>query len=127
MLHFVNMVYNMLYIPIPDQVVDNFVIFYCHKNKLDLYSYLVQRAYKLRMKQLGNLLQNRSLDFFDILRENFRNKVIFDTRHPLESILLFNLFHEADSEEVKHLYKELKSDKLNLTKELIIQFQQKVD
>lgn len=97
------------------------------KNKLDLYTYLVQRAYNLRIKQLGNVLQNTSYDFFNILRENFRNKIIFDASYPLESILLFNLFQEGDSEEVKHLYHKLKSEALNLTKGLIVQFQQKGD
>jgi hypothetical protein len=79
------------------------------------------------MNQLGDLLQDESFDFFDILRENFRNKVIFDIKHPLESILLFNLFQEADSEELRYLYKKLKSEVINLTKELIIRFQEKGD
>jgi len=94
------------------------------KNKLDLYSYLVQRAHKLKLKHSGILRQNISSGFFEILRENFRNKIIFDTRHPLESILLFNLFQEVDSEELKYLYREIKAEELNLIKELVLQFQQ---
>jgi AcrR family transcriptional regulator len=94
------------------------------ENKLDLYTYLVHRAYNLRMKQLETLKENPSFGFFDIIRENFRKKIIFDIQYPLESILLFNLFQEIDSEEVKHLYNDLKSEALNITRELIVQFQQ---
>ena len=94
------------------------------ENKLDLYTYLIHRAYNLRMKQLDTFIENASFGFFDILRENFRNKIIFDIQYPMESILLFNLFQEIDTEEVKHLYNQLKSEALTGTRELIIQFQQ---
>lgn len=95
------------------------------ESKLDLYSFLTKNAYYLRIQQLGILLEDVSLNFFEILKENFRNKILFDIQHPLESIFLYNLLLESDTEEVAKLYSDLKKEAINLTKNLIIQFQGK--
>jgi AcrR family transcriptional regulator len=97
------------------------------ESKIDLYSHLTKNAYYLRMLQVGVLLENESYDFFEILRENFRNKIIFDLTHPIESIFLYNLFHESGTEEVRKLYSNLTKEALTLTKDLIVQFQNKGD
>ncbi|MBN1819351.1 MAG: TetR/AcrR family transcriptional regulator [Prolixibacteraceae bacterium] len=94
-------------------------------SKLDLYTFLTKNAYYLRIQQLGILLENMSLDFFDILKENFRNKISFDIKHPLESIFLYNLMLETDTPEVTKLYDNIKSEAIKLTRDLIIQFQEK--
>ncbi|NQU87181.1 MAG: TetR/AcrR family transcriptional regulator [Mariniphaga sp.] len=95
------------------------------ESKLDLYTFLTKNAYYLRIQQLGILLEDMSLDFFEILKENFRNKILFDIKHPLESIFLFNLFQETDTNEIALLYNNIKHEAINLTKNLVIQFQEK--
>src|SRR3989304_7184655 len=93
------------------------------KNKIDLYSYLVQHAYELRMQQLDKLLIDPSYSFFDILRENFRNKIKFDTEYPLPSIFMYKIMFESEAE-VLEIVDKLKKTVIELTKSLIINYQQ---
>ena len=97
------------------------------RNKLELYTYLVERAHELRLKQMGDLLSNDGLDFFEMLRENYRNKIVFDIHYPLESILLFNLYQENDAGEVQKLRKKIIGEEIIFIKELILRFQKKGD
>ena len=95
------------------------------KNKTDLYKYLIENAYQMRREQLDDLLENDSLGFFEIIRENFRNKIIFDLEHPLESIFLFNALLESNAPEVKPIIDELKREVLLFVSSLIVVFQKK--
>lgn len=93
------------------------------ENKSSLYSYLLDNAYKMRMEQLGGLLENKNLGFFEIIRENFRNKVQFDLSHPLESIFLYNAYLESNSTEVAPLIQNQKIKIHQFVIDLIYQFQ----
>lgn len=95
------------------------------ENKFDLYSYLVQNAYELRMDQLDDLLEKENLSFFEIIRENFRNKVQFDFSHPLESIFLYNAMLESHEEETGEVIQKMISDVLKFTTQLIQKYQEK--
>ena len=95
------------------------------ENKFDLYSYLIQNAYEMRMNQLGNLLENENLSFFEIIRENFRDKVIFDLDHPLESIFLYNALQESNVEETGTVVKNMISGVLKFVTQLVRKYQQK--
>lgn len=94
------------------------------KNKFDLYSYLIQNAYEMRMNQLGNLLGDENLSFFEIVRENFRDKVIFDLNHPLESIFLYNAFQESNLEETGTVIKDMIDKVLKFVMQLVKKYQQ---
>lgn len=95
------------------------------ENKLDLYSYLVHHAYEMRMDQLNDLLHNTTLGFFDILRENFHDKIVFDLNHPLESIFLYNALQENNDGEAGNILKELFNDVNKFIINLIINYQEK--
>jgi len=97
------------------------------ENKTSLYAYLIDYAYHLRMEQLNELLENRKYNFFDIVRENFRNKIRFDMRYPLESIFLYNVLQESNTEEVKPFMDKLKTEVLDFTKNLVVIFQKNGD
>lgn len=94
------------------------------KNKLDLYAYLIDHAYKIRMSQLDGLLINPDLNFFDIIKENFRNKIEFDIRYPLQSSFMYNVMIESNyNRDVYALAEKLKTTVINFTQNIIAQYQ----
>ena len=95
------------------------------EHKLDLYSYLIQNAYVMRMTQLNILLGNEELSFFEIIRENFRDKVLFDLKYPIESIFLYNALQESDLEETRNVVKDMISEVLKFIASLVHDYQQK--
>lgn len=95
------------------------------KNKVDLYAYLIDNAYQLRREQQEGLLENVQLEFFKIIRENFRNKIKFDFEHPLKSIFLFNALTESNASEVKSILDDLKREELLFVSSLVVVFQKK--
>ncbi len=95
------------------------------ENKFDLYSYLIQNAYEMRMNQLDNLLDDKNLNFFEIIRENFRDKVIFDLNHPLESIFLYNTLQESNVEETGTVVKDMINRVLGFVTQLVLNYQKR--
>jgi len=95
------------------------------ENKFDLYSYLIQNAYEMRMDQLDDLLEKENLSFFEIIRENFRDKVKFDLNYPLKSIFLYNAMQESHEEETDTIINEMISGVLKFTTQLIQKYQEK--
>ena len=75
--------------------------------------------------QLDDLLENESLSFFDILRENFRDKVIFDLKHPLESIFLYNSLQESNLEETGTIVKDMINGIMKFVSDLVCKYQKK--
>ena len=94
------------------------------KNKLDLYNYLIEVSYEIRMKQLDELIIDESLTFFDILRENFRDKLKFDLEHPVKSSFMYNVMLEWNTKELEHIVNSVKRRAIDLTEDMIIQYQQ---
>ncbi len=78
------------------------------ENKLDLYSYLLEHATNLRMSSVNKLVETEKEDFFKILTENFRDKIEFDFKHPLESIFTYKVLLETNNPEIKHIIIKLK-------------------
>lgn len=95
------------------------------ENKSDLYAYLIQNAYEMRMGQLDNLLENENLKFFDIIRENFRDKVIFDLKYPLESIFLYNAMQESNLEQTGTIVKDMIAGIMKFVSDLVRKYQEK--
>ena len=93
------------------------------ENKLDLYTYLIEVSYELRMKQLDKLVIDESLTFFDILRENFRDKLKFDLEHPVKSSFMYNVMLEWNTKELESIVNSVKKRAIDLTESMIIEFQ----
>jgi hypothetical protein len=77
------------------------------------------------MDQLDDLLENEKLEFFEILRENFRDKVVFDLNHPLESIFLYNALQESNHEETGTVVKDMINGVMKFVAELVRKYQGK--
>ncbi len=95
------------------------------ESKFDLYSYLIQNAYVMRMTQLNILLENENLSFFEIIRENFRDKIHFDLNFPRESIFLYNAMLESNEKETGTVVKDMISEVSKFVTSLIRKYQQK--
>ncbi len=95
------------------------------EHKFDLYSYLIQNAYVMRMTQLNILLEKEELSFFEIIRENFRDKIRFDLNFPLESIFLYNALQESDLEQTGNAIKDMISEVIKFTASLVRKYQEK--
>lgn len=93
------------------------------ESKLDLYSYLIEVANKMRMEQLNILVVQNPYNFFEILKENFRNKLQFDMEYPLLSGLMYNVMLEFNNKEVEPIVTNLKKRVFKIIDDLLIQFQ----
>ena len=94
------------------------------KDKLDLYGYLLEYVTQLRLENVEDLFQH-SEDFFDLINQNFFRKVKFDLEYPLYGQFLYNSMQERNSENLGNMMLKTKSRVMELTKKLMIPFQQK--
>lgn len=92
------------------------------ESKLDLYTYLLEYATQLRMSTVNQLIQEETDDFFEILKENFSNKVDFDLQYPLESIFTYRVLLENNTPELKEIISKLKLNILQLIEGLLKTF-----
>jgi AcrR family transcriptional regulator len=95
------------------------------ESKFDLYAYLLQNAFKMRMGQLRILLDDENLGFFEIIRKNFSDKVNFDLSNPLESIFLFNAMQESNLEETGTIISNMIINVIKFTSSLIKKYQKR--
>ncbi len=79
----------------------------------------------MRMTQLNILLGNENLSFFEIIRENFHDKVLFDLNYPLESIFLYNALQESNLDETGTVVKDMISEVLKFIASLVRKYQQR--
>jgi hypothetical protein len=77
------------------------------------------------MGQLSKLLDNDNLSFFEIIRENFRDKIIFDLEYPLESIFLYNAMQDRNVKESGAIINDLILNIIKFTSSLIRKYQKK--
>ncbi|NJO90008.1 MAG: TetR/AcrR family transcriptional regulator [Chloroflexia bacterium] len=95
------------------------------ENKLDLYSYLLEHATQLRMTSINKLVGTEKTDFFKILIENFRDKIEFDIKHPLESVFTYKVLLETNNPEIQHVIVNLKREIFNYVEILLSEFKEK--
>jgi TetR/AcrR family transcriptional regulator len=95
------------------------------ESKLDLYSYLLEHATQLRMSSVNRLVETEKTDFFKILIENFRDKIEFDIKHPLESIFTYKVLLETNNPEIQHIIINLKRKIFNYIEILLTEFKKK--
>lgn len=89
------------------------------KSKKELYAYLVDVAVARRMKNLSGLVGKPEMDFFELIRQNFIDKLRFDIEHPVIGGFLFRILHESDTSEVFEIVTSLKNRIIQQTKLLI--------
>jgi AcrR family transcriptional regulator len=89
-------------------------------SKKELYAYLIQEATTRRLSNLDKLIQQPKVDFFDIIKLNFIEKVKFDLECPLIGGFLFQVMHEKDNSEVSDIINALYTTIIEQTKQIIL-------
>lgn len=89
-------------------------------SKKELYAYLIQEATTRRLSNLDKLIQQPQVDFFDIIKLNFIEKVKFDLEHPVIGGFLFQVMHEKDNSEVSDIINALYAIIIEQTKQIIL-------
>ncbi|MCU0426241.1 MAG: TetR/AcrR family transcriptional regulator [Candidatus Kapabacteria bacterium] len=82
-------------------------------SKLSLYRYTLNYALQLRLQHEGKVLQKPLNDFFELLVENFQEKLAFDLKYPLFAALSYKVLQEQH-EDVRETQHELKNQILEL-------------
>lgn len=72
-------------------------------SKAALYKYLLNHATQMRMQNVQDLFANTDQDFFDLIIENFRMKLLFDLKYPIISGFLYNVSQERQHEELGNI------------------------
>ncbi|MBN2349354.1 MAG: TetR/AcrR family transcriptional regulator [Bacteroidales bacterium] len=83
-------------------------------SKKDLYLYLIEYATNLRLKRVSDLLDSSDKDFFEIIIENFSEKIQFDIEYPLYSGFLLNVSRERFNEEIGNIELDTKKNLLKM-------------
>jgi AcrR family transcriptional regulator len=83
------------------------------ESKLSLYRYTLNYALQLRLQHEGKVLQQSHNDFFELLVENFQEKLAFDLKYPLFAALAYKVLQEQH-EDVRETQRELKNQILDV-------------
>jgi TetR/AcrR family transcriptional regulator len=89
-------------------------------SKKDLFKYLIEEGIKRRLKTLDDLIKNESNDFFDLIKQNFINKINFDIENPVIGAFLYQIMHEKENSEVADIIKNIYQDIILKTKQILL-------
>ncbi len=89
-------------------------------SKKDLFQYLIDEGIKRRLKTLDGLIKNDSNDFFDLLKQNFINKLKFDMENPVIGAFLYQIMHEKENSEVADIIKNIYQGIILQTKQILL-------
>jgi AcrR family transcriptional regulator len=88
-------------------------------SKKELYSYLIADSSQRRLKNLDNLLNAENPDFFEMIKQNFYEKVKFDFENPVIGGFLYKIMHEKDNNDVSDIISGLYEQIRGRTKSII--------
>jgi AcrR family transcriptional regulator len=88
-------------------------------NKKDLFAYLIENAASRRLSKLDNLINQDGIDFFELIRQNFIEKIRFDNEYPVIGAFLYQIMHEKDNSEVSDIIKNLFANIIQQTKHIV--------
>lgn len=88
-------------------------------NKKDLFAYLIENAASRRLSKLDNLINQDGIDFFELIKQNFIEKIHFDNKYPVIGAFLFQIMHEKDNSEVSDIIKNLFNNIILQTKYIV--------
>lgn len=89
-------------------------------SKKNLFRYLTEEAIKRRLKTLNNLIQEESGDLFDLIKQNFINKINFDIENPVIGAFLYQIMQEKDNSEVADIIDDIYKDVIIQTKKILL-------
>lgn len=89
-------------------------------SKKDLFRYLIEEGFKRRLRTLDDLIENESNDFFDLIKQNFINKINFDIENPVIGAFWHQIMHEKEDSEVADIIKIIYQDIILQTKKILL-------
>lgn len=88
-------------------------------SKKELFAYLVDEASGRRLSNLDTLINQDGIDFFELIKQNFIDKIHFDNEYPLIGGFLYQIMHEKDNSEVTDIIKKIYNSVILQTKNII--------
>lgn len=88
-------------------------------NKKELYAYLIQDASQRRLSKLDALIARPDVDFFEVIRQNFFDKLKFDLEHPVIGGFLYQVMHERENHEVADVIQGLYNSVIEITRSIV--------
>ena len=88
-------------------------------NKKDLFAYLVENSISRRLSKLDKLISQDGIDFFELIKQNFIEKIRFDNKYPVIGAFLYQIMHEKDNSEVSDIIKNLFNNIILQTKYIV--------
>lgn len=77
-------------------------------NKKELYTYLIEVATTKRLSNLEQIIEDTSIDFYQLLKLNFLEKIQFDMDNPVIGGFLYKILQEKDNHEIAEVIANLK-------------------
>ncbi len=77
-------------------------------NKKELYIYLIEVATNQRLSNLEQIIADTSIDFYQLLKLNFLEKIQFDIDNPVIGGFLYKILLEKDNLEIAEVVASLK-------------------
>ncbi|MGE4288306.1 MAG: TetR/AcrR family transcriptional regulator [Salinivirgaceae bacterium] len=88
-------------------------------NKRELYAYLIQDASQRRLSKLDQLIDRTDIDFFELIRQNFFDKLKFDVDNPVIAGFLYQVMHERENHEVADVINQLYQSVIGITRSIV--------
>jgi len=92
------------------------------RNKLDLYSYLVEYTTKLQQDKMEKIFEEAD-SFFELLVQNYYMRIKFDIDFPLEGKFLYNMMRERNSAELGNMLLKTKQRMMEMMYSWVEKFQ----
>ncbi len=87
-------------------------------SKKELYFYLLELVTESRYETLDEQL-NSGIDFFELIRRNWHDKIRYEKEHPLESGFIYRVMRERYNPEIGNIELELKRTVIERVKSMI--------
>ncbi|MEO1415297.1 MAG: TetR/AcrR family transcriptional regulator [Bacteroidota bacterium] len=94
------------------------------RNKLDLYTYLVEYATAVRLEKVEHHPpETKAQDFFAFLEDNFVRRIKFEQQYPIYGQFLYNIMRERHSELLGNIMLKTKRNLMQGVIQKVKQFQ----
>jgi AcrR family transcriptional regulator len=80
------------------------------RSKRELYFFLLERSTRERFEKVEERINDPELDLFELLLINWKDKIEYETSHPVESGFFYRVLRERYNEEVGDLEFRLKHE-----------------
>lgn len=95
------------------------------ESKQSLYYYLLEHCIEKRLSHDQDLKEGEITDFFELTYHHLKSKIHFDQQEPLESMFLFQVQKEENSDELPNIEQFRKTKILEITEGIVKQFIEK--